>query len=86
MGEVYRARHRTLDREVAVKVLPTHLGADETARARFEREARAIAALSHPNILSIHDFGQHGSVDYAVTELLYTETATEGDVWIATLE
>ena len=60
MGEVYRARHKTLDREVAIKVLPAHLAADPTALARFEREAKAVAALSHPNILAIHDFGQHG--------------------------
>ncbi|MEO7813099.1 MAG: protein kinase, partial [Usitatibacter sp.] len=53
MGEVYRARHLTLERDVAIKVLPPHLGADATARERFEREGRAIAALSHPNILAI---------------------------------
>jgi Tol biopolymer transport system component len=77
MGEVYRARHLTLDREVAIKVLPPHLGADETARERFEREARAIAALSHPNILAIHDFGVHEGVAYAVTELLLGATLRE---------
>ena len=77
MGEVYRARHLTLEREVAIKVLPPHLGADVTARERFEREARAIAALSHPNILAIHDFGVHEGVAYAVTELLQGATLRE---------
>ena len=74
MGEVYRARHLSLDREVAVKLLPPRLASDEAARARFEREARAVAALSHPNILAIHDFGQQDGVVYAVTELLRGET------------
>ena len=83
MGEVYRARHKTLDREVAIKVLPAHLAADPTALARFEREAKAVAALSHPNILAIHDFGQHAStgsaqpIAYAVMELLQGETLRE---------
>jgi TolB-like protein/tetratricopeptide (TPR) repeat protein len=70
MGEVYRARDRRLDRDVAVKVLPDRLATDPHARARFEREAKAVAALSHPNILAIHDFGTHEGVRYAVTELL----------------
>ena len=74
MGEVYRARHKTLDREVAIKVLPAHLAADPSALARFEREAKAVAALSHPNILAIHDFGQHRDIAYAVMELLQGET------------
>ncbi len=56
MGEVYRARDLRLEREVAIKVLPEHLAADPEALARFEREAKAVAALSHPNILAIHDF------------------------------
>ena len=74
MGEVYRARDTKLNREVAVKVLPEHLGNDADARARFEREAQAVAALSHPNILAIHDFGVDGDVAYSVTELLEGET------------
>src|SRR5512138_2544249 len=57
MGEVYRARDTKLNREVAIKVLPAALGGRPDALARFEREARAIAALSHSNILAIHDFG-----------------------------
>ena len=60
MGEVYRARDSKLDREVAVKVLPARLAEDRDALARFEREAKAVAALSHPNILAIHDFGRDG--------------------------
>lgn len=57
MGEVYRARDTRLDRDVAIKVLPSHLSSDADALARFEREAKAVAALSHPNILAIHDVG-----------------------------
>ncbi len=74
MGEVYRARDSKLKREVAIKVLPDELAKDPQARARFEREAQAVAALSHPNILSIHDFGSDGGVAYAVMELLEGET------------
>jgi serine/threonine-protein kinase PpkA len=74
MGEVYRARDTRLNRDVAIKVLPEHLAVDPDALARFEREAQAVAALSHPNILAIHDFGRHGDVTYAVTELLEGET------------
>jgi len=74
MGEVYRARDSRLGREVAIKVLPEHLAGNPRALARFEREARAVAALSHPNILAIHDFGAQEGVVYAVTELLEGET------------
>ena len=74
MGEVYRARDTRLNRDVAVKVLPGHLAGDPLALARFEREAQAIAALTHPNILAIHDFGFDGGVTYVVTELLDGET------------
>jgi serine/threonine protein kinase/tetratricopeptide (TPR) repeat protein len=74
MGEVYRARDAKLDRDVAVKVLPAQLTANADALARFEREAKAVAALSHPNILAIFDFGTHDGVSYAVTELLKGET------------
>jgi len=74
MGEVFRAKDTRLDREVAVKVLPAHLSQDADARARFEREAKAVAALSHPNILALHDFGLEGGTAYAVTELLEGET------------
>jgi serine/threonine-protein kinase len=74
MGEVYRARDRRLGREVAVKVLPEQLAGDREALARFEREARAIAALSHPNLLAIYDFGEDDGVSFAVTELLHGES------------
>ncbi len=70
MGEVYRARDTRLDREVAIKVLPRAVAGDSDALARFEREAKAVAALSHPNILAIHDFGRHEQTAYAVMELL----------------
>jgi len=74
MGEVYRAHDARLQRDVAVKVLAPTLSADPEAIARFEREARAVAALSHPNIVSLHDVGREGEVAYAVTELLEGET------------
>jgi serine/threonine protein kinase len=73
-GEVYRARDRRLDREVAIKILPEHLSGDFGALARFERGAKAIAALSHPNILAIHDFGREAGTAYAIMELLEGET------------
>ncbi len=74
MGEVYRARDRKLDRDVAIKVLPQSVAAEPDRLVRFEREAKAVAALSHPNILAIYDFGSHEGVAYAVTELLEGET------------
>jgi len=74
MGEVYRARDSRLDRDVAVKVLPRHLANDPQALARFEREGKAIAALSHPNILAVYDVGTDQGVSYVVTELLEGET------------
>ena len=74
MGEVYRARDTKLDREVAIKVLPERLAEDSAALERFEREAKAVAALSHPNILGIYELGRDGGATYAVTELLTGET------------
>jgi serine/threonine protein kinase len=74
MGEVYRAHHTSLGRDVALKVLPAAVSNDADRVARFEREARAVAALSHPNILAIHDFGSDRGVHYAVTELLEGQT------------
>ena len=77
MGEVYRARDPKLNREVAIKILPEALAADPAALARFEREAQAVAALSHPNVLAIHDFGVEGGAPYAVMELLEGQTLRE---------
>src|SRR6266545_2071582 len=77
MGEVYRARDSRLGRDVAIKVLPERFASDVEAVARFEREAFAVAALSHPNILSIFDFGREAGVIFAVTELLEGETLRE---------
>ena len=74
MGEVYRARDSKLDRDVAVKVLPERVAQDDEARSRFEREAKIVGSLSHPNILAIHDFGAQDGVAYAVMELLEGET------------
>jgi TolB-like protein/Flp pilus assembly protein TadD len=70
MGEVFAARDTRLSRDVAIKILPERLASNMTALERFEREARSVAALSHPNILAIHDFGREGDVAYAVMELL----------------
>ncbi|MFN2239638.1 MAG: protein kinase [Thermoanaerobaculia bacterium] len=77
MGEVWRARDQRLQRDVAIKVLPEVTAETPTALARFEREARAVAALSHPNILAIHDFGNEGGVLFAVMELLEGATLRE---------
>ena len=74
MGEVYRAHDTRLDRDVAVKVLPTEIAQDPDRRARFEREARAVAALTHPNVLAVHDVGTQDGTAYLVTELLDGET------------
>src|SRR5262245_42534765 len=74
MGEVYRATDPRLGRQVALKVLPERLLADPDALARFQHEARAVAALSHPNIVAIHDVGTEGAIAYVVLELLEGET------------
>jgi serine/threonine protein kinase/Tol biopolymer transport system component len=77
MGEVYRARDTRLGRDVAIKVLPEAVAEDREALARFEREAKAVAALSHPNILALHDFAREENIAYAVMELLKGETLRE---------
>jgi serine/threonine protein kinase/Tol biopolymer transport system component len=74
MGEVYKARDTRLNRLIAVKVLPPEFAADPERRSRFEHEARAIAALSHPHICVVHDVGRDGDVDYLVMEHLDGET------------
>jgi eukaryotic-like serine/threonine-protein kinase len=77
MGDVYRARDIRLERDVAIKVLPERFLRDPDARMRFEREARAIAALSHANILAIHDYGSADQHSFIVTELLEGQTLRE---------
>jgi serine/threonine protein kinase len=70
MGEVYRAKDNRLGRDVAIKVLPEGLARDVERLRRFETEARAVAALNHPNILSIHDIGTLEGAPYLVSECL----------------
>jgi eukaryotic-like serine/threonine-protein kinase len=77
MGEVYRARDSRLGREVAIKVLPATLSAFPDRLYRFEQEARAAAALSHPNILAVHDIGTSGDTPFIVSELLVGQTLRE---------
>ena len=74
MGEVYKARDTRLDRTVAVKVLPEHIAKRDDVRLRFEREARAVASLNHPNICILHDIGRHGNTGYMVMEFMEGET------------
>jgi eukaryotic-like serine/threonine-protein kinase len=74
MGEVYKARDTRLDRTVAIKVLPSHLSANPDLKARFEREAKAISSLSHPNICTLHDVGHQDGVDFLVMEYLEGES------------
>ena len=74
MGEVYRARDTRLGREVAIKVLPQHLSSNPEVRARFEREAKAVSSLNHPNVCVLHDVGREGETDYLVMELIEGET------------
>jgi len=77
MGEVYRARDSRLDRDVAIKILPELLSADAERLGRFETEAKAAAALSHPNILAVYQMGTYFGTPYLVTELLEGKTLTE---------
>jgi eukaryotic-like serine/threonine-protein kinase len=77
MGEVYRARDTRLGRDVAIKVLPETVAKDADRLRRFEQEARTIAALSHPNILGIHDIGMHDGAPFLVSELLEGQTLRE---------
>src|SRR5271169_1803817 len=68
MGEVYRARDTRLERTVAIKILPAQLSADPGRKQRFEREAKTISGLNHPNICVLHDVGSQDGVDYLVME------------------
>ena len=77
MGEVYRARDTRLDRTVAVKVLPSHLSENPEAKQRFDREARAISSLNHPNICTLFDVGHQDGMDYLVMEYLEGETLAD---------
>ena len=74
MGEVYRARDTRLDRAVAIKILPTHLSADPARKQRFEREAKTISGLNHPNICTLHDVGSLDGLDYLVMECVEGES------------
>jgi serine/threonine protein kinase len=74
MGEVYKARDTRLDRTVAIKVLSQQLSSTPEARTRFEREAKTIAALNHPNICTLYDIGMHEGADYLVMEYLEGES------------
>ena len=77
MGEVYRAKDTRLDRSVAVKILPSHLSDNPDARQRFDREARAISSLNHPNICTLHDVGHQDGIDFLVMEFLEGETLAD---------
>src|SRR5689334_18915816 len=77
MGEVYRAHDMRLGRDVAIKVLPKALTNDADRLRRFEQEARTIAALNHPNILGIHDIGEHDGAPFLVSEFLEGQTLRE---------
>jgi eukaryotic-like serine/threonine-protein kinase len=74
MGEVYRAQDPRLGRDVAIKILPAAVSGDPGRRARFEQEARAVAALNHPNILGLYDIGSEDGIAYIVTEFVAGET------------
>ena len=77
MGEVYRARDTRLDRSVAIKILPADLSGDAVRRQRFEREAKVVSSLNHPNICTLYDIGQQDGVDFIVMEFLEGQTLAE---------
>src|ERR1700674_237372 len=74
MGEVYRARDKRLGRDVAIKILPKEMSADAARKQRFEREAKTISGLNHPNICVLYDVGSQDGVDYLVMECVEGET------------
>src|ERR1035438_1185491 len=77
MGEVYRARDTRLGRDVAIKILSEHLSANPDLKQRFEREARAISALNHPRICTLHDIGNQDGIDFLVMEYMEGETLAQ---------
>src|SRR2546427_6193903 len=77
MGEVYRARDKRLDREVAIKVLPAGLSSDIALKQRLEREAKAVSKLSHPHICTLYDIGHQDGIDYLVMEYVEGETLAD---------
>src|SRR2546428_14156754 len=77
MGEVYRARDGQLDRDIALKVLPTGVLADDVTRKRFRQEALILAKLNHPNIATIHEFGSQDGVDFLAMELILGKSLAE---------
>jgi Tol biopolymer transport system component len=77
MGEVYRAKDTRLDRTVAIKILPSHLSDHPESRQRFDREARAISSLNHPNVCTLHDIGHQDGIDFLVMEFLEGETLAD---------
>src|SRR6516165_8195846 len=77
MGEVYRARDTRLGRDVAIKILPKEMSANPARKQRFEREAKTISGLNHPNICELHDVGSQDGVDYLVMECVEGETLAE---------
>ena len=83
MGEVYRARDTRLDRSVAIKILPQELSQDPLREQRFEREAKTISSLNHPNICTLHDIGSQDGVDYLVMGCMEALTSVTIDSrWI----
>src|SRR5215831_9907880 len=77
MGEVYRARDTRLDRTIAVKILPAHLSTDPARKLRFEREAKTISVLNHPNICSLFDVGSQDGIDFLVMECVEGESLAQ---------
>jgi serine/threonine protein kinase len=77
MGEVYRARDTRLERSVAIKILPAHLSADPARKLRFEREAKTVSALNHPNICSLFDVGSQNGTDFLVMECIEGESLAQ---------
>jgi eukaryotic-like serine/threonine-protein kinase len=77
MGEVYRARDSRLERDVAIKILPSHLSSDPIRKQRFEREAKTISGLNHPHICVLYDIGSQDGIDYLVMECIEGESLSQ---------